>query len=171
MSYFLYDAAVNGLYTLLYLQQNLPVHQCLFKGTKDETLIDVAPHLFKVKDEQVEWKNAELSLKEIVVIESSVELSILAQHLKQFIYQQFEGRECYFRFWDARVLKKFLTNCSRCQLRVFFGPIDSFTIRNEQSATQFSFDSHDLIIKQGKLQELSPLLYTFSTAGLQQENA
>lgn len=162
MSFFLYDAALNGSYTLLVLQQKFPVHQSLFKGTKDETLIDVAPYIFQVEGDVAELTEPELSFKRIVVIESSAGLTALAVHFKEFLYQQFEGRECYFRFWDSRVLKKFLPGSKPRQLDLFFGPVNSFIIKDEQKAIQFSFDSNRLDSKQGNLEEISPLLHSFS---------
>jgi hypothetical protein len=140
MIYIIYDTALNGLYTLMQLQQHYPVHESLFKGTRDEPLIDVAPYIFLINDngEKIS-SDREISIQSILVIESNQNLEILASHFREFIYQKINGRECYFRFWDARVIKKFLPGCSQMQLSLFFRNINSITVRDEDFVHALQF--------------------------------
>jgi len=132
MNYLIYDAAINGSYTLLMLQKHYTQYRCLLKGTKDEVLADVAPYIFLIDDAGEKLKDEiELSLKELISIESAQDIDVLTDHFKQFIYQNVNGRECYFRFWDARVLKKFLPLCTEVQLRMFFRPLSAIFMEDE----------------------------------------
>ena len=171
MTFFLYDAALNGLYTLLFLQNKFPVHQCLFKGTKDETLVDVAPYIFGIENEVEKFNDLELSLNEIIFLESTASVEELAQHFRDFIYQKVEERECYFRFWDGRVLKKFLPTCTAIQLYLFFGPIDSFIVQENSNAFRFRYDSINFITEKGTVEEFKPSLGSFVAKSLEKSSS
>ena len=135
MNYLIYDTALNGLYTLTQLQQQYPANRSLFKGTKDESLVDVAPYVFLVNEVSEKILNdADVSLKCVLVIETPLNLEMVAGHFREFIYQKVRGRECYFRFWDARVLKKFLPTCNDIQLNYFFRNINSISLPDDDPA-------------------------------------
>jgi len=146
--YILYDTALNGLYTLNQLQKAYTINHSLFTGTKDEHLFDVAPYLFSV-DERFFYNltDADFSLKAVVAIESDITTANLLLHLQHFIYQQKNGQENYFRFWDARVLVRFFKGSTYEQLNFFFDEIKNFYIPDLEkiSAIQYS-------LKRGKLQ-------------------
>lgn len=148
MIYILYDTALNGPYTLMLLQNAYPVNQSLFKGTKDEVLSDVAPYLFQVDDQLFKKINDPIaSLKAIVVLESAEKINNLLSHFHQFIYIKKNGQENYFRFWDARVLAKFLPESNDEKLNDFFEGITCFYNINSENAKAESF-----YLKRGKLQ-------------------
>lgn len=140
MIYIIFDTALNGPYTLMLLQNAYPVNQSLFKGTKDEALSDVAPYIFQVDDHLFEKINHPIaSLKFIVVFESDQKINNLLSHFQQFIYEKRNGQENYFRFWDARVLERFLPTCSEKKLDIFFENIAAYYIVDETEATARCF--------------------------------
>lgn len=148
MIYIIFDTALNGQYTLLLLQNAYTVNQSLFKGTKDEALSDVAPYIFQVDDKLFEKINGPIvSLEAIVVLDSEQKINDLLAHFQQFIYEKINGRENYFRFWDARVLARFIPACNDKKLDDFFDGVNCFyTIdRPQANAKKFSF-------KRGKIQ-------------------
>lgn len=146
--YIIYDTALNGQYTLLLLQNAYPVNQSLFKGTKDEALSDVAPYIFQVDDQLFEKINGPIvSLKAIIVLESSEKIDNLLSHFHQFIYEKKNRQENYFRFWDARVLARFLPAVNTEKLNDFFDGIDCFYSIDPENATAKSY-----FLKRGKLQ-------------------
>jgi hypothetical protein len=148
MIYILYDTALNGLYTLMLLQKAYPGNQSLFKGTKDENLSDVAPYIFSVEDKLFEKiSDPFASMKEMVVVESDEKINNLTVHFQEFIYQKIKGQENYFRFWDARVLQRFLPASTDKELNSFFDGIKNYYVLDRVNATAKRF-----CIKRGKLQ-------------------
>jgi hypothetical protein len=158
MEYIIYDAALNGTYTLLILQKNYPKHRSLFKGTKDEILMDVAPYIFKIDEDF--WKKmdsySEISLKSTLGIDSRQDIDVLFEHFRDFVYQKIDGRECYFRFWDPRVLKKFFPSCTPTQLQMFFGPVQSFFMEDENPGyvLQYQYRQNKLHIEKQLAKEV-----------------
>lgn len=152
--YILYDTALNGLYSLNLMQKAYPGNVSLFKGTKDEHLFDVAPYLFSTDDRFFyNINDPHISLEAIVAVESDQTITALLNHFQQFIYQQKNGQQNYFRFWDARVLVRFLTGSTYEQLNPFFDEIKSFYVPDIEkiSAVRYS-------MKRGKLQsDILPL--------------
>jgi len=127
MKFLCYDTALNGTYTLLLLQKEYPIHRCLFQGTKDENIWDAAPWLFAI--DSFDFSKIEQdpvsSLKEYTIFETSDKIEDLCEHLHQFIYKIVDGREVYYRFWDARVLQRTLPEYSESKLKTFFEFIDA----------------------------------------------
>ncbi len=148
MIYIIYDTALNGPYTLMLLKNAYPVNLFLFKGTKDEGLSDVAPYIFQVDDQLFKKINGPaVSLKAIVVLESAEKINTLLAHFKQFIYEKINGQENYFRFWDARVLARFLPAGNIEKLNDFFEGINCFYNIDPENETAKSY-----FLKRGKLQ-------------------
>lgn len=148
MVYILFDTALNGLYTLMILQKNYPENRSLFEGTKDKDLSDVAPYIFKVDQSFFEkMSDPYISIEAMVVIESESKMEILLDHFHQFMYKKINGRENYFRFWDARVLARFLPACNESMLADFFEGISCFySMEIKENSIKKYF------IRRGKLQ-------------------
>ncbi|MEO6541850.1 MAG: DUF4123 domain-containing protein [Ferruginibacter sp.] len=154
MIYLLYDTALNGPYTLMLLQNAYPDNQSLFKGTKDEMLSDVAPYLFCVDEHLFEKVNDPASsMQALVVFESAERTAGLLMHFQQFIYQKINGQENYFRFWDARVLSRFLPACDDKKLLDLFDGITAFYCPDKKNERA---EKH--MIKRGKLQTMDSAL-------------
>jgi len=123
MRYLCYDAALNEEYTLLQLQKIFPEHKCLFEGTSDERLWDVAPWIFKIQGPTFNLftNNSLASFKRTIVFESFLAIPEFCDFLHHYIYHREEDKEYYFRFWDAKVMAQYLETCEPQQLSAFFG--------------------------------------------------
>lgn len=126
MRYCCFDPAINNEYTLLQLQQAYPVHRFLLEGTKDEKLWDAAPWLFVINDNPFQrFQQPLISLNHCLFLESPDPPELLAAHLQAFVYKTIDGKEHFFRIWDARVMNRYLSNASGDELFRLFG--DSLT--------------------------------------------
>jgi hypothetical protein len=120
----LYDAAAdNGL--LADLQRDGVTHACLYSGTKEITLRNVAPYLIPCAQfgpaaaafiERV-WRRGVTML-----VESDAGSEALKIQLKKNSFvRNSEGVECYFRYYDARAFARFVRMANNEQLGQFMG--------------------------------------------------
>lgn len=129
MVYLLFDTALNEEYTRIQLQALYPLHSSLFEGTQDETLLDVAPYLFLIDAEFPEKvKNPLYRLDDVIYIETAAGLEELRTHFQQFIYRRVHQQAYYFRFWDARVFKKYADEQAGQSMELFFGPCEALLL-------------------------------------------
>ena len=61
---------------------------------------------------------------------------------RHFLMIELEGEEVYFRFYDPRVLRGFLPNCTPGEIREFFGPIREFLMEAADPGTMLHFTPH-----------------------------
>ncbi|UOD31885.1 DUF4123 domain-containing protein [Massilia violaceinigra] len=122
--YVLYDAAAdNDL--LGDLQRDGVTHECLYSGTKEVTLRNVAPYLIPCAQfgadaaafiDQV-WHRGVTML-----VESDAGGDALKIQLKKNSFvRNSEGVECYFRYYDARAFARFVRMANNEQLGQFCG--------------------------------------------------
>lgn len=70
----------------------------------------------------------------IYVASSSTILGV-RRHLRTLLRVRMDnGRKCYFRYYDPRVLRAFLPTCTPEQLRRIFGPITRFDVEDSDSS-------------------------------------
>lgn len=128
------DAARMGS-TLSEARQLAPNHTSLYAGRSAEILADYAPYLFSLDPESAfsdwfftnGWGNAWG-----ICCRSLVSGAELYRHFRRFLMVELEGGQpIYFRFYDPRVLRRFLPTCTAKQLDAFFGPIDYFWLEDE----------------------------------------
>lgn len=132
MVYLLYDTALNEEYTRIQLQALYPVHGSLFEGTKDEALQDVAPFLFLIDAEFPEKVNAPLfRLDDVMYVETVATLEELRTHFQQFIYRHVHQQAYYFRFWDARVFRRYADEQAGQSMEAFFGPCEALILDDD----------------------------------------
>ncbi len=132
MHYLLFDKALHDEYTFYVLSQQFPVFESLFKETEHESLMEVAPYIFSIDQD---WKQKIASINHTnfdsyLIVESEKELPAFRKHLQQFIYQQVEGKNYFFRIWDGHVLEKFLPTCNIEQLRMFYKHIEAISFED-----------------------------------------
>jgi hypothetical protein len=109
--------------------------RCLYQGKSSEDLEFVAPYLVRYIPGSpfAEWLYQN-SMGESwgVFIQTVLPFEEIYRHLRKFLLVNTEdGKELYFRFYDPRVLRIFLPTCSSSQLKLFFGPINSFIVESE----------------------------------------
>jgi len=114
-------------------------HVSLYKGKSMEALADFAPYLFDFSAEEAfqswfweaGWGNAWGVLVDLTAPKAEV-----YRHFRKFLLvHNEEGEQVYFRFYDPRVLRVFLSTCNREQLREFFGPVRYFLIEDIDAGT------------------------------------
>ena len=141
MIFLIFDTALNEQYTLIQLQQKYPMHTSLFQGTKDEALFDIAPYVFEIDAQLFEKVNGPLiKLHEMVYIETDENMKDTIDHFQLFIYKLINNKEYFFRFWDARVLPKYLHECNEDQLNTFFGNVKAFYIEDKNGTSFQKFE-------------------------------
>jgi hypothetical protein len=109
----------------------------LYVGMEEEAIADVGPFLidiYKNIDAQ-NWiiDNTDTSISGIF-LKTNAEYDDILDHLQSLILvEDEEGNEMYFRFYDPRVLIKFLPTCNASQLKQFFGPVSEFYVFEDGS--------------------------------------
>ncbi len=134
-AYAILDAAsCEGLLDKLYGKPR-PWFECLFTGDLSPDMAHVAPYLAAMD------KDGELMRWAVddgwgqhwgVFLRSQADLPTLWRSLRTLtrIYDA-EGRPVYFRFYDPRVLRRFLPTCSPEQLHAMFKLVDRYILESE----------------------------------------
>jgi uncharacterized protein DUF4123 len=95
----------------------------LYRGTAEEQYADIAPYLVALDDMMIDWLLGTLWGEPwgIFVI-SDAGLAALRTHFRKFLLVDApSGDQWYFRFYDPRVLAKYLPTCTIEELRAFYG--------------------------------------------------
>ncbi|HJP56174.1 MAG TPA: DUF4123 domain-containing protein [Gemmatimonadales bacterium] len=97
----------------------------LYRGPAEEDLAAIAPYLVQVGSDELDWIAASLwSSPWGIFALSDAGLEPLRSHFRKFLLVDApDGDRWYFRFYDPRVLERFLPTCSAPQLAEFFGPV------------------------------------------------
>ena len=97
----------------------------LYRGSAEEELWAIAPYLVHLDVDTFEWIAAELWSSPWGILALADEpLESLRTHFRRFlIVEGPTGESWYFRFYDPRVLAKYLPTCTPDELATFFGPV------------------------------------------------
>jgi hypothetical protein len=109
---------------------------CLFRGKLESEILAVAPYLIRVDNSILDWlvKTFWDEPCGIFIIAKS-NLTKMQKHLRKFLVVNLPGKEiAYFRFYDPRVLRSFLSTCLKTELREFYGPIEAFGVQENHNA-------------------------------------
>ncbi len=126
-------ASVPDLRSTLYQLQ--PRYVCLYRGGLEPDIAQVAPYLVEL-DPDSEFTN-QLVLDGWgkhwgIFLRSSADLNAIRRHLRGLLMvNDPDGRPMLFRYYDPRVLRKFLPTCTPEEVATFFGPADSILLENE----------------------------------------
>jgi hypothetical protein len=107
----------------------------LFRGDKARELAGVAPYLVALhrEDSSIDWLLAYgWGNSWGIIIESAAGLKELGRHFQSFImvYDP-QGKPLYFRYYDPRVFRIYLPTCNESELKIVFGPVNSFYVEWE----------------------------------------
>jgi hypothetical protein len=107
----------------------------LYRGRAEEEWYAIAPYLFRVDPPILEWIAAELWSKPWGIFAlADVSLDDLRLHFRRFLTVEApNGESWYFRFYDPRVLPKFLATCTEGELTEFLGPVRAFAVTDQES--------------------------------------
>lgn len=109
--------------------------QSLYEGTQGQMMVRQAPYLVRLTDSshflgmvlQEGWGKSWG-----IFLSSSLSFVECRRQLRRYLLVQDDtGRELYFRFYDPRVLRRFLPVCTPEQLVAFFEGIKSFFTETE----------------------------------------
>lgn len=113
--------------------------QSLYEGEEGDLLADFAPYLVRMSVEGPEF--LETLIKEGwgnswgVYLHSTQSFAEVRKHFRRFLTVKMpNGTEALFRFYDPRVMRPFLTNCTPDEAKQFFGPVSSYLIEAEDPA-------------------------------------
>lgn len=100
----------------------------LYRGAAAEDLAAIAPYLVRADAELVEWIATNLwTAPWGIFAVSDAGFDALRTHFRKFLLVDApDGDKWYFRFYDPRVLARFLPTCDAVQLTDFFGPVTAY---------------------------------------------
>ncbi|MBD0321429.1 MAG: DUF4123 domain-containing protein [Gemmatimonadetes bacterium] len=110
----------------------------LYAGTEDAALWAIAPYLFAVDGDLLDWIGERRNDAWGVFAVADCGLDALATHLRGLlVVRSPEGERWRFRFYDPRVLPAFLESCDDETRRGFFGPASAFGVWMAEEARLF----------------------------------
>jgi hypothetical protein len=117
----------------------------LFKGAAAsfEEIESVAPFFIPVDMETdfLEHWLTFLGKSAGILFVSNAEPREIFRHLRKiFVVQDEKGQEHFFRFYDPRVLRIYLTTCTPEELAQFFGPMKRIVLEGENPNMLVAFD-------------------------------
>lgn len=120
----------------LELAYEAPIHfghsiLSLFHGAMAPALGDVAPYLVPIDPDSGYLENwaRRLGSNAGILPATSVDLERLATHLREiFVVTDKGGQEFFFRFYDPRVLRAYLSTCTPQDLGALFGPLRALVV-------------------------------------------
>lgn len=100
----------------------------LYRGTAEADLAAIAPYLVQVTSAVLRWLTEEIwSEPWGVFVVSEAPIDALRTHFRKFLLVEGpDGDSWYFRFYDPRVLARWLPACDAAQLNDFLGPVSAF---------------------------------------------
>ncbi|MEO8453361.1 MAG: DUF4123 domain-containing protein, partial [Gemmatimonadota bacterium] len=100
----------------------------LYKGTAEESLRGIAPYLVRLDFATYDWLvESEWTEPWGILVLADGDLDTLRRHFRRFlIVESPNGDPWYFRFYDPRVLTKFLPTLDHAGVDDFFGPVRAF---------------------------------------------
>jgi hypothetical protein len=120
---------------------------CLFTGEAETKYWALAPYLVAVDAGLLEWMIQTVwKAPWGVFVLSKTTIDGLQEHLRRFLMVRLpDGEHWYFRYYDPRILKIYLSNCEPLELQRFFGPVRAFAIPSSESEdVGFLHFAHDL---------------------------
>lgn len=111
-------------------EQTEDVARSLYLGRADEELWAIAPYLVRVEPATLAWIGTDLWPEPWgIFLAADASLDDLHRHFRQFLVVSGPaGQDWYFRFYDPRVLPRFLDSASVEDGERFFGPIAAFAV-------------------------------------------
>lgn len=132
-----------------------PEYACLYRGTLDPDLAEVAPYLAVLEREEAftDWVLGHGWGKCWGVFGSSgAGIRELRNHFRRFatVSDASTGKALYFRYYDPRVLGVYLSKCNAEELKGFFGPVTSFVSEDAKTGNLIKFLMEDNGLRQDR---------------------
>src|SRR5215469_13241544 len=135
--------SAHGSQVMTLLKKGDVESTCLYEGKSAETLANYAPYLVILSREcnlmtdlvHSGWQKAWATY-----YVSSLSLADLRTHFRRFLLvEDPNGKQCYFRFYDPRVLRTFLPTLDGDEVRNFFGPVQFMVMEAERPENLLRF--------------------------------
>ncbi|HSK41137.1 MAG TPA: DUF4123 domain-containing protein [Arenibaculum sp.] len=130
---------------------------CLYSGQVPPGLAEVAPHLLQIQPNDSVTRDL-LGLcwrrNAAVFLRAEEPFGVLRRHFASLLkVRGGRGIVHLFRFYDPRILRAYLPTCTPAELAVFFGPVRSFVVADEDPAVllEFSRDGGRLAVNRRTL--------------------
>jgi hypothetical protein len=111
----------------------------LYDGTPLENYILVAPYLIELDE-----RSLILLLENVwsepwgILLYSSASVAALAAHFRRLIrVRSIDNSEWLFRFYDPRVLRRYLPTCTAAECQVMFGDVGAFGMIDEEGSVSW----------------------------------
>ncbi len=146
-------AAIADLQTRIY-EAELP-NYCLFQGDLDRDLAEVAPFLvyLPVGHRFTQWLFSE-GFGDTCGIFAHARASFIdvRRHFRSLanVYDA-NGNSAIFRYYDPRVLRRYLPTCTPNELIGFFGNVETIFAESEDGKTLVSFELENHVLKRSEL--------------------
>lgn len=103
---------------------------CLYRGGPEEKYAKVAPYLFALDRATLDWLVEQLWTKPWgIFVYSEAGPETVRTQLRRFLkVKNPQGKVLLFRFYDPRILPKFLEASNQQELDSFFGPVQAYGV-------------------------------------------
>lgn len=160
--YIILDAAKLGIEIIKAKELN-PEYFSFYLGKIEQSLSMVAPYLFTFNP-NTEFGNWYMlngyGNSWGMIVGSENNTKTLLKHFRHFLMVKKEdGEKLYFRFYDPRVLRVFLSTCDRRQLMDFFGSVDYFICEDENPELGLLFSLEKGELKTEKIRKEEILIF------------
>lgn len=118
------------------LFEHSPEYCCLYAGELEPDVEEVAPYLVKLNQVHpfTTWLLETIGTKPWgIFCRADADLRTMRKHFRQFLMVKGpDGENLYFRYYDPRVLGKFLQTCHSEELQEIFGPADLYACHDDE---------------------------------------
>lgn len=115
---------------------------CLYRGELAADIAATAPYLVALlpDTELSNWLLSLIGHHSGIFARTTASMREMRQHLRTFlmVYDP-ESKPIYFRYYDPRVLRSYLSMCSDAEAKIVFGPITHYFVENETGDQLLSF--------------------------------
>lgn len=128
-------AGIPALLDKLYGTADLEF-ECLYSGELEPDVAEVAPYIVRLEagTEFAAWVLAGWGERRgiFVHVAEDVDLPVLRRHFRKLnmVYGP-DASPLLFRFYDPRVMSRFLPSCDAVQLKDMFGPVSRYVVELE----------------------------------------
>lgn len=146
-------AAIKGL--RMHFFEMEPPHYCLFRGELAPDMAENAPYLVGLirGHRFTDWLLAARPGQHFgIYAKSRQSLTEIRRHFRELITVHDEtGKPLIFRFYDPRVLIKFLPTCDESELKKIFGPVETFIAETDTGDNYSIFTTNNGTLNSGEL--------------------
>ena len=131
------------------IYETRPPNYCLLRGELKPDMAEVAPYVVQLIPGApfTDWVLGDFGKNWGIFVQSLHSIKEMRRHFRALltIYDE-TGKPMLFRFYDPRVIQKFLPTCSSDELKTFFGKVDNFFAEDEKTKklTVFRLENDEL---------------------------